>query len=66
MSAADLFEAAGLSQAAPQPLPDRLRPSKLADVAGQDHLVGPDGTLTRMLRSRRVGSLILWGPPGTG
>ena len=66
MSGADLFQAAGLAKDAPQPLADRLRPTRLDEVAGQDHLVGPDGTLTRMLRSRRVGSLILWGPPGSG
>jgi putative ATPase len=62
----DLFRAAGLSEAAPRPLADRLRPKSLAEVTGQDHLLGPDGTLTRMLRTRSLGSLILWGPPGTG
>ena len=62
----NLFEAAGLEQGAPRPLADRLRPTKLADVVGQDHIVGPDGTLTRMLASKRVSSIILWGPPGTG
>jgi putative ATPase len=61
-----LFEAAGLADAAPRPLADRLRPTRLAEVAGQDHLLGPEGTLTRMLRSGRVGSLVFWGPPGTG
>jgi putative ATPase len=61
-----LFEAAGLAEAAPRPLADRLRPTRLAEVAGQDHLVGPDGTLTRMLRTRSLGSLVFWGPPGTG
>lgn len=62
----NLFEAAGLEKGAPRPLADRLRPTKLADVVGQDHIVGPDGTLTRMLKSGRVPSLILWGPPGSG
>ncbi len=62
----NLFEAAGLEKGAPRPLADRLRPSKLADVVGQDHIVGADGTLTRMLKSGRIPSLILWGPPGTG
>jgi putative ATPase len=62
----DLFAAAGLDQGAPRPLADRLRPARLDEVVGQDHLVGPDGTLTRMLRSGRVGSLVFWGPPGTG
>jgi putative ATPase len=63
---ATLFEAAGLEKGAPRPLPDRLRPTKLSDVVGQDHLVGPNGTLTRMLKSGRLPSLILWGPPGSG
>jgi len=62
----DLFTSAGLEQSAPRPLADRLRPKALAEVVGQPHLVGPDGTLTRMLRSGRVGSMIFWGPPGTG
>jgi len=61
-----LFEAARLAETAPRPLADRLRPRSLEEVAGQPHLLGPEGTLTRMLRSRRVGSLIFWGPPGTG
>ncbi len=62
----NLFEAAGLEKAAPRPLADRLRPQRLADVVGQDHIVGPEGTLTRMLKAGRVPSLILWGPPGSG
>src|SRR5438034_3289639 len=61
-----LFAAAGLDQTAPRPLADKLRPQKLADVVGQDHLLGPDGALTRMLETRSLGSLIFWGPPGTG
>ena len=63
---ATLFEAAGLEKGAPRPLADRLRPTKLAEVVGQDQLVGPNGTLTRMLKSGRLPSLILWGPPGSG
>ncbi|PPC80551.1 MAG: AAA family ATPase [Hyphomicrobium sp.] len=63
---ANLFEAAGLEKSAPRPLADRLRPTKLADVVGQDHIVGNEGTLTRMLASGRVPSLVLWGPPGSG
>ena len=62
----NLFEAAGLDKGVPRPLADRLRPRTLAEVVGQDHLVGSDGTLTRMLASGRIPSLILWGPPGTG
>ena len=63
---ANLFTAAGLDREAPRPLADRLRPQRLADVVGQDHLVGPDGALTRLLKAKRLGSVILWGPPGTG
>jgi putative ATPase len=62
----NLFAAAGLDNAAPRPLADKLRPAQLADVVGQDHLLGPDGILTRMLEARSLGSLIFWGPPGTG
>ena len=62
----NLFQAAGMEREAPRPLADRLRPRRLSDVVGQDHLVGPDGVLTRMLRSGRVQSMILWGPPGSG
>ena len=62
----NLFQAAGLEKEAPRPLADRLRPRKLAEVVGQDHLVGHDGTLTRMLRSGRLQSMVLWGPPGSG
>src|ERR1700738_1140921 len=61
-----LFAAAGLDSGAPRPLADKLRPDKLADVVGQHHLLGPDGILTRMLETRSLGSLIFWGPPGTG
>jgi len=62
----NLFAAAGLDKTAPRPLADRLRPEKLSDVVGQDHLLGPDGALTRMLETRTLGSLVFWGPPGTG
>jgi putative ATPase len=61
-----LFAAAGLDRDAPRPLADKLRPTKLAEVVGQDHLLGADGALTRMLETRTLGSLVFWGPPGTG
>lgn len=48
------------------PLAARLRPSSLDEVVGQDHLVGPDGALRRLIESDRLSSVILWGPPGTG
>jgi putative ATPase len=61
-----LFDSAGFGKDAPRPLADRLRPQKLVDVVGQDHLVGPEGVITRMLAAGRIPSIILWGPPGTG
>ncbi|MGA0564862.1 replication-associated recombination protein A [Ancylobacter sp. VNQ12] len=63
---ADLFASAGLEAAVPRPLADRLRPQRLSEVVGQEHLTGPEGALTRMLGNRALGSLIFWGPPGTG
>jgi putative ATPase len=62
----DLFAAAGLERDAPRPLADRLRPRSLAEVVGQGHLVGAEGSLTRLIASGSIGSLIFWGPPGTG
>ncbi len=61
-----LFEDSGPSEAPPRPLADRLRPSSLAEVIGQEQLLGETGALTRMLRSGQISSLILWGPPGVG
>jgi putative ATPase len=61
-----LFEAAGLAEKAPRPLADRLRPSSLQEVVGQDHLLGEHGILARMVKAGRLGSVIFWGPPGTG
>ena len=49
-----------------QPLADRLRPRTLSEVVGQDHLLGPDGALGRMVAAKRLSSMILWGPPGCG
>jgi putative ATPase len=51
---------------APQPLADRLRPRRLGEIVGQDHLLGPDGPIGRMMARRRLSSMILWGPPGSG
>jgi putative ATPase len=61
----ELFTSAG-SSAAARPLADRLRPKTLGEVSGQPHLTGPDGALTRMIESKSLGSMIFWGPPGTG
>jgi putative ATPase len=55
-----------LSPLAPRPLADRLRPARLEEVIGQDHLVGPDGPIGRMVSGRRLTSMVLWGPPGCG
>ena len=65
---ADLFDQitppAGESRQ--RPLADRLRPQRLAEVIGQEKLLGPDGPLGAMLAARHLSSLILWGPPGVG
>lgn len=49
-----------------RPLADRMRPADLSEVSGQEHLTGADGALTRMIESGSLGSMIFWGPPGTG
>src|SRR5882757_1833849 len=51
---------------APHPLADRLRPQRLAQIVGQEHLLGPDGPIGRMVASGHLASMILWGPPGCG
>ncbi|MFN9832274.1 MAG: replication-associated recombination protein A [Phenylobacterium sp.] len=63
---ADLFEAAGLTPPNPAPLAERLRPRTLGEVAGQDHLLSAEGPIGRMAASRRLASMVLWGPPGVG
>jgi putative ATPase len=67
---ADLFENDApppLSAAAGKaPLADRLRPTTLDEVVGQEHLTGPEGAIGRMVRAGKLASIILWGPPGTG
>ena len=65
---ADLFDLGAQDPAGdrPHPLADRLRPTSLGDVIGQDHLLGPDGALRVMLDSGALSSLIFWGPPGVG
>ncbi len=54
------------SAQAPRPLADRLRPDRLENVVGQDHLIGPEGPLGRMVEAGRISSIVLWGPPGSG
>lgn len=61
-----LFEAAGMEADTPRPLADRLRPKSLDEVVGQDHLLGSEGLLRRMLSKGGLRSIVFWGPPGTG
>src|SRR5215207_126055 len=68
---ADLFSDEDLERAQPAtganaPLADRLRPTTLAEIVGQEHLTGPDGAIGRMVAAGKLSSMILWGPPGTG
>lgn len=66
---ADLFDtgtAAGQGGTTPRPLADRLRPQSIAEVIGQRQVIGPDAPLTVMLEAGSLGSIIFWGPPGTG
>ena len=67
---ADLFDTAPdapkPADTGPRPLADRLRPQRLAEVIGQDQVLGPDGPLGVMLASGSLSSLVFWGPPGVG
>ncbi|MBA3577660.1 MAG: replication-associated recombination protein A [Sphingomonas sp.] len=64
---ADLFADEPQTEAATNaPLADRLRPAALDDIVGQEHLTGPDGAIGRMVAAGKLGSMVLWGPPGTG
>src|SRR5688572_21482468 len=69
---ADLFAPEELPASAPAepradaPLADRLRPTSLDEIVGQEHLTGPDGAIGRMVAAGKLASMILWGPPGTG
>lgn len=65
-SAARLPAPGGFDTTAPRPLPEVLRPARLADVVGQDHLLGPDSPVSRMVAAKKLSSFVLWGPPGTG
>ena len=63
----DLFASAAQERLARRaPLADRLRPTRLDDVVGQEHLLGPGRPLRRLIEGDRLSSVILWGPPGTG
>src|ERR1700742_5356183 len=54
------------SETVARPLADRLRPQKLSDVVGQDHILAPEAPIGRMVAAKRLSSIILWGPPGCG
>lgn len=67
MDEPDLFTASVEERiAARAPLAARMRPTTLDEVVGQDHLVGPNGPLRRLIEFDRLASIIVWGPPGTG
>ena len=62
----DLFEHANERDPGGIPLSDRMRPRSLAEMVGQEHVIGPERLLARAIRADRIPSMILWGPPGTG
>ncbi len=63
----DLFsDAAGAALQGRAPLAERLRPARLDDIVGQDHLLGSGRPLRRLVDGGRLASMVLWGPPGTG
>ena len=63
----DLFAAAAAEQQSQRaPLADKLRPTRLDDIVGQDHLLAPGRPLRSLIESDTLGSVIFWGPPGTG
>ena len=62
----DLFDQALERDEAVKPLPERMRPRRLEDFVGQEHVLGPGSALRRAIEADQVSSLVLWGPPGTG
>src|SRR5512147_2371885 len=62
----DLFEKALAGDDSGKPLAERMRPRRLEDFAGQEHVLGPGSALRRAIEADQVPSLVLWGPPGTG
>jgi putative ATPase len=62
----DLFSRAAVRDRRGQPLAERMRPRTLAELVGQEQLLGPGKLLRRVLEAKELPSLILWGPPGTG
>lgn len=66
MSESTLFETTESPVPGGSPLPDRLRPETLDDIIGQQHLIGPDGPIRRLIGAGDCPSMIFWGPPGVG
>lgn len=66
MTMPDLFGDAPQPSEGPRPLADRMRPTQLSDVVGQDHVLGPTAPLGAAIAAGELGSIILWGPPGVG
>lgn len=62
----NLFQSAEMEKKAPRPLADRLRPTHLNAVTGQNHLLDTKAPIGRMIRAKKITSMILWGPPGVG
>jgi putative ATPase len=62
----DLFEHALDQDVSSRPLAERVRPRRLEEVVGQEHVLGPGSVLRRAIEADRLPSLVLWGPPGTG
>jgi putative ATPase len=62
----DLFESSSPEKEVKRPLPDRLRPRRLEEIVGQDHLVGEGSPVKKMAKAGNITSMVLWGPPGTG
>ena len=62
----DLFQSPETSTDDRRPLADKLRPAALSEIVGQDHLIGTEGPVGRMVASGHLSSIIFWGPPGTG
>ena len=62
----DLFQSEGDEENDRRPLADRLRPAALSEIVGQDHLIGSEGPVGRMVAAGHLSAIIFWGPPGTG
>ena len=62
----DLFDQAADKDPSQKPLAERLRPRRLEDFVGQEHVLGPGRALRRAIEADQLPSLVLWGPPGTG